>query len=235
VQPDLPAWLTLDLRVEAAFRLALRGARDGLDRLERWARGDHDGDIASALVHLGWLAWPDGVSATAGTLGGEDPHALGWAIDAASALRAAALVAPLLALAARSELPASPDGLALDEQALAVAGAIAGCPPTVPECRRAVAALDPTHRYWRGRPLTLAQLAADLESPHAGPLRVAAYNLRSLTGEHHGFDPAFDFIANLPAIDRWQERAAAFPLAPGGWAWQGQPLRPPPLPAEGPA
>jgi hypothetical protein len=172
------------------------------------------------------------VAPTARALAGRGAYAIASACDAAAALRAGALVEALLALAERPDAPESPEGIPLGDHALAIAWAIAGRvgERSVAGCRRAAAALEPDRRYQQGQPLTLATLTVELESPHSGRLRNAAYNLRSITGEHHGFEPELDFIANLPAVDAWHARAARdAPIAPGGWAWQGCLLAPPRL------
>lgn len=224
-EPSMPPWLTVDLRVEAAFRLGLDGDSDAVTRLERWAAGFDDGDAGNALVRLAWLAWPPAVGLARAVLEGAEPALQGLALDASRALRAGALVAPLLELSVSPAAPSAPDGLPLARDAAAIAVAIAG---DAVERAPGVAALDPTARYRRGRPLELTDLVAELASPHTAITRAAGYSLRSISGENHGFEPDLDLIATLPAIEEWERSAAtATFLEPGGWAWQGQPLAPP--------
>jgi hypothetical protein len=98
--------------------------------------------------------------------------------------------------------------------------------------RTALLDLDPALRYLRGTALGLEALTGCLTSPHTGPVRSGAYNLRAMTGEDGGFDPDDDLIENLEGLAFWRDRARRpGPLAPGGWAFAGRPLPAPPADA----
>jgi hypothetical protein len=213
---DMPAWLAPDLRREVAMCLALRGEADGVARLERWARGEDEGDPGPALNALAELAWPGALPLVAQTLAmAKDANTVALAAAAAGTLGVPALVEPLLLTALRAPVP--PDGIPLEAEA--IVRSIVG--------NRDPRSLSPTLRHRDGEPITLATLAVELESRHAGPRRRASGQLRAVTGEHHGYDPDLDFVANLDAIDAWQARARdPAPLSPGGWAWWGRPLPP---------
>jgi hypothetical protein len=231
VAAGLPRWLTSDLRVEAAFQLALREREadggEGIRRLDRWADGLDAGDMPGALARLALLAWPSAVPKVAAALRSQDAHAVAIATEAASVLAAGELVEPLLDLAARVDAPIAPDGLPAGESALAVAAEITGVGgvPSVEACRRASRSLDPAARYRLGEPLTLGHLTADLTSRHDGERLRGAFNLRAITGEDHGYDPRLDFIANVEPIAAWRQRAESpSPIAAGGWLWRGRPI-----------
>ncbi|MCW5808126.1 MAG: hypothetical protein KIT31_37590, partial [Deltaproteobacteria bacterium] len=66
-------------------------------------------------------------------------------------------------------------------------------------------------------------------SPDAGPRTHAAWQLRAITGEDHGYLLGEDLVGNLDAIDAWRARAKnPAPIGDGGWAFLGAPLPPPP-------
>ncbi|MGB8507341.1 MAG: hypothetical protein WCD76_02965 [Pyrinomonadaceae bacterium] len=243
---EMPPWLREDARLDAAFYLALTGDRRGIEFLERFAAGEETTLAARAALFLAWLARPEAVGVIEGLLRNTDPHVAGVALDAASALHAAALCPALLHLAAQSSASQT-DPPPLADDAVKVLLKLTGAqlpegrieyvdssleeltPPSrqiaVTFLQTATRKLNPALRYVEGELLTLAHLAARLSSPHSGEMRAAAYNLRAITGEDYGFDPAADLIANLPAIVAWRERAARdSPMPPGKWAFAGMPL-----------
>jgi hypothetical protein len=155
-------------------------------------------------------------------------------LDAASALRAAALVPSLLDLAARPRISRD-----VAEQALLIVEEITGREPSASQPAESAAArqkmllmqrtalldLDPALRYLRGTAVGLDGLTGCLTAGHAGPVRSGAYNLRAITGEDGGFDPDDDLIANLDGLAFWRERAGRpGPMEPGAWAFAGAPL-----------
>ena len=242
---DLPELHPLDVRLDAAFRLALDGDRPAVDFLmeaatPRTASADDRYRAVDAVIHLGALAWPGAVPPVAALLQARSKYVLEMTLDAVSALQAAALVPALLDLAARAARSTD-----TAEQALLVAEEITGreASPSQPietatgrqrmimTQRTALLDLDPALRYLRGAPLTLDGLVANLTSMHDGPVRAAAYNLRALTGEDGGFDPDDDLIENLAGLAFWRARARRpGPIEPGGWAFAGDTLPPPRLP-----
>jgi hypothetical protein len=239
--------------LDAAFYRGLTGDRAAVAFLETSAAGTDAGQAASAALRLAWLAWPGAIRPLDDLLRSEEAESIGLALNAAAALRAAALGPALLDLAGGApdlqlELVPLPDeairvlenmtGQPLpDEQVDFVADAIeeeftaATRHAAVAHYSAVLQNLNRDRRYHRGAPLTLTHLAVDLLSIHTGPVHAAAYNLRAITGEDYGFDPDDDLIANLPAIAAWRERAArAEPLTePGGWAFAGAPLPDPSL------
>ncbi|WP_437331740.1 hypothetical protein [Sorangium sp. So ce394] len=232
---DRPAWTSVDLRVDAAFLLGLRGDEAGARRLVELADPARGVEGAHACVRLAWLGLASAVPRTAKLLSSPDAFAAGLALDAAAALRSAALVEPLLALASSPDAPVAIDGASLADDALRVVSGIVGAPSeewahagapcdvSVEAYRTRARALDPELRYRAGEPLTLHHLVHDLVSPHAGPQRAAAASLRAATGEDHGYRPDDDLIANHPAIEAWSARAEGpAPAPPGGWGWQGR-------------
>jgi hypothetical protein len=236
---DPPDFHPSDLRLEAAFRLALDGDRSAVEFLMDAAtpptqKVDDRYRAVDAAIHLGALAWPEAVAPVAKLLESRSRYVLEMTLDAASALRAAALVPALLDLAARATR--SPYTA---EQALQVVEEITGREPNPSEQtenaatrqkmilkqRTALLDLDPALRYFRGTALGLGSLADELTSPHAGPIKAAAYNLRAITGEDGGFDPDDDLVENLGGLAFWRERARRpGPIDPGGWAFAGERL-----------
>lgn len=239
-----------DVRPHAAFLLAQLGEAGGLEALARFA-ADRDGRLAAeAVTRLGWLAHPTGIPSTAALLRSRSNDAVSAAIEAAADYAAAALAPALIDLIerrarARNTIPddainvlATGIGdVTLPDEISSVIGVEghhvgeSGRRQAAQLLRTAVGELDPALRYRQARPLTLVQLAEDLLSRHDGPRATAAYQLRAVTGEDHGADPDDDIIANVPAIDAWRARATRpGPVPPGGWAFLGRPLPPPPRP-----
>lgn len=236
---DVPELHPRDLRLDAAFRLALDGDRSAVDFLmeaatPRRPTSDDRHRAVDAVIHLGSLAWPGAVAPVAELLQTRNKYFLEMTLDAAGALSAAALVPSLLDLAARARISRD-----VAEQALAIVGQITGRGPSASQPAEAAAArqkvlltqrtalldLDPALRYLRGTAVGLGGLAGSLTSPHAGPLKSGAYNLRAITGEDGGFDPDDDLIENLPGLAFWRERARRpGPMQPGGWAFAGEAL-----------
>jgi hypothetical protein len=236
---DVPELHPLDLRLAAAFRLALDGDRSAVDFLmeaatPRRPTADDRHRAVNAAIYLGELAWPGAVAAVAELLEMRNKYFLEMTLDAAAALRAAALVPSLLDLATRARISRD-----VADQALTIVGEITGREPSASQPAGAAAArqktlltqrtalldLDPTLRYLHGTAVGLDGLTGCLTSPHAGPLRSGAYNLRAITGEDGGFDPEDDLIENLDALAFWRERAGRpGPMQPGGWAFAGQAL-----------
>jgi len=236
---DVPELHPTDLRLEAAFRLALDGDRSAVDFLMEAATStrstaDDRHRAVDAAIHLGALAWPGAVAAVAELLQTRNKYFLEMTLDAASALRAAALVPSLLDLATRPRIARD-----VVEQAILVVEEITGREPSGSQPTETAAArqkmmlmqrtalldLDPALRYLRGTAVGLDGLTGCLTSPHAGPVTSGAYNLRAITGEDGGFDPDDDLIANLDALAFWRERARRpGPMEPGAWAFAGAPL-----------
>jgi hypothetical protein len=209
------------------------------------------GDVARAAVQrFAWLAHPSGVAPVTAMLRARTNIAIQAAMDAAGDYRAAAFVPALLDLIKRKlkTKHTIPDDainiLASEIGYVALPDAIAsligvsghhvgegGRRQALELLREATLQLDPSLRYWRGEPLTLAHLTDALLSRHAGTRAACAYQLRALTGEDHGYDVDDDIIANVPAIDAWRARLAQpEPVAPGHWAFLGKPLTPPAVP-----
>ena len=240
----MPELRPADLRLDAAFHLALDGDRQAVDRLMEAAhaskkKADDRFRAADAILNLAWLAWPGAAQPLAEQLAQRSTYLGELLLDAALTLRAAALGPALLDLATRS---ADKSGASLGDGALDVLEAITGRPspeaPGTPALRRraiiehrtALVNLDPALRYHRGAPLAPSTLIEDLTSVHAGPMRGAAFNLRAVSGEDGGFDPDDDMVENLPGLAFWRARARRTdpPLVtPGGWAFAGYPIAPP--------
>ena len=236
---DVPELHPADLRVEAAFRLALDGDRSAVDFLmeaatPRRPTADDRHRAVDAVIRLGELAWPGAVAAVAELLQTRNKYFLEMTLGAASALRAAALVPSLLDLAARPRISRD-----VAEQALLIVEEITGREPSASQPAESAAArqkmllmqrtalldLDPALRYLRGTAVGLDGLTGCLTAGHAGPVRSGAYNLRAITGEDGGFDPDDDLIANLDGLAFWRERAGRpGPMEPGAWAFAGAPL-----------
>lgn len=253
VNQDLPYWLAKDLRLEAAFYLALSGKRNGIEFLERIASDPDSIQAAQATVQLAWLAWPAAITPTIALLGSTDTHTVSSALHAASILSCVAFGSKLLDLANRLDVSEPISGISLPDEAIRILEKISGkpmpeymieyvhgtTPDTFTESTRlraisyydeALRELDAARRYDHGKPITLPRLAENLLSPHNGIKQTAAYNLRAITGNDYGFDTDLDLIANLPAIIAWRERAKqSDPLTPGGWAFAGQRLPNPEL------
>ncbi len=248
LRPEYPDWLQADARLDAALYLGLLGELDAVDFLVEIGQASDSSLAAQAALCLAWLAVPRAVSVINSLLLSEDVHAAGVALNAASALACAALGPALLTLISESRpllSPTSVDTASLPIEAIrvleeiidlrssadTVEASIDLAPDTVsmsrleviPYMRELLQGLNSACRYQHGKPLTLTHLADRLVSPHDGPRRAAAYNLRAITGEDHGFDPDLDLIANLPAIAAWRDRARKpSSLVPGGWAFAGQ-------------
>lgn len=218
---NLPAALQPDdVRVDAAFFLALDGADDALSQLRAWAEERPSARAGRAVRHLAYLAHPDGVAPTGRLLGSRSRAARDGAFDAAAAYATPRLAPALLAIV---------EGRAGDDRddARALLAELAGtdAPAETPTIRAALARLDPARRYRRGRPLTMAILAEELTTLDAGPRGSAAWNLRASSGDDHGFDLDDDLAGNLVAIAAWRARADdPAPIGDGGWAFRGAAL-----------
>lgn len=229
---DQPEWVGVDVRLDAAFLLGMRGDDRAARRLLELASPPDSVRSAHACVRLARLGLPSAAALTEKLLASSDPFAIGLALDAAEALRSAALIEPLLDLAKR--LDTAPDvleGSSLADDALRVAASIAGAPSPeevtlhvcLDACRERARALALEQRYSGGKLLSVRRLVDDLLSPHSGPRAAAAANLRAATGLDHGYAPESDLVANLTAIERWRAIAeGADLLPPGSWAWQGR-------------
>lgn len=235
--PHLPRELQpLDVRPVAAFHLALLADDEALDRLRAWTRERRPLTAARAVQQLAYLAHVDGVERCATLLGGRRGEALDLALDAAEVYRTPMLAPALLALAERDgarrdRATGEPRSIEPLTALSWIVAATADQPPRADRLRAQADALVADHRYASGAPLTLAILATELWRLDEGPRAGAAHNLRAITGEDHGFDLDDDLAGNLDAIAAWTERARApAPLAPGGWAFLGRPVAPPPAP-----
>jgi hypothetical protein len=215
----------VDVRPHAAYHLALAGDGAAIEALRAWAGDRSSARAAQAVMRLSWLAHPDGIAPAAKLLRRSRGEALELALDAAEVYRSPALVPALFALAERVSQVA-------EEAHTAIAWIVDRSTteqPTITRLRPLAEALDPERRFACGMPLTLAVLAAELTSGDAGPRIAAAYNLRAITGEDHGFDLEDDLAGNLTAIEAWRERARdPAPVGAGGWAFRDTPLPPPP-------
>ena len=254
VNQNIPYWLMADMRLEAAFYLGLGGDQNAVDFLQAIAEGSDSMQAAQAVIRLAWLACPGAIAPIKALLIGTDVYAMGMALNATSVLSCAALGPTLLELASR--LAPSEPGFGtppLSDEAIRVLGKMTGqalpehiveysvgiIPDTFTEATRlkavsyfseAIQKLNPAWRFYHGELITLTHLVGDLLSPHDGPKRTAAYNLRAITGEDYGYDPDLDLIANLPAIAAWRARAKRVdPLKTSGWAFAGVPIPGPKL------
>jgi hypothetical protein len=215
-----------DLQIAAAHQLALAGDADGLDRLRAWVRDRSTIRAGEAVLRLALLAHPDGVGPAARLLRGRGGQTLELALDAAERYRTPVLAPALLAAAAKPGR--AQDVIAALGWIVDAEFASRRAEPTAPQLAALASALDPGLRYASGAPLTLAILAEELVSRDDGPRSGAAYNLRAITGEDHGFDLADDLAGNLAAIEAWRARAQdEAPIGRGGWAVLGAPLAPP--------
>jgi hypothetical protein len=239
----MPELRPADLRLDAAFHLAIGGDRRAVDRLMEAAHGsrkkvDDRFRAADAILHLAALAWPGAVPPLAEQLGQRSRYLVELLLDAAGTLRAAALGPALLDLATHS---VDKSGASVADDALDVLAAITGkTSPETPgtpalrrraiiEHRTALVDLDPALRYASGAPLAPSTLVDELTSIHAGPVTGAAFNLRAMSGEDGGFDPDDDLVENLPGLAFWRARARRTDpplMTPGGWAFAGSPLAP---------
>jgi hypothetical protein len=237
-----------DIRLEAAFRLALCGDHDAVEFLIAESAAREVRQSVDAIIHLTYLGLPIAIPLLERHLIGRSNYAVEYAMSAAGTLGSPLLGAALCALAEHPKARGVPS---IPDEALRVLGSITGkhnAPhmgddgSATPHALRkraalvqhtALADLDPALRYHEGLPLTLAALVADLTSPHQGPVTDAAYTLRAITGEDFGFDPDDDLIGNLDALNAWRARAAQpSPVAPGEWAFRGRKLPPPATPQE---
>lgn len=247
---DLPPWLNVDIRLDAAFYLGLNGDRQAVGFLDTITVSAENLQAAHAAVRLAWLAWPGALGPTARLLHTENADAIELALGAASYLASAALGDALLELASQPpDIRSRFSGIALPDEAITVLSNLTGdfsfsdgqgnhCEDVVPDtltdaarsraissCRDILQNLNPSQRYSRGEPLTLQHLTNNLSNPHDGPRRCAAYNLRSITGEDCGFDHDLDLVANLPAIIAWEKYIAESDvMKPGGWVFFGESL-----------
>jgi hypothetical protein len=176
------------------------------------------------------------------------PEAAGLALDASGALRSAALGPALLELAARDIPGPSSFEPPLADDALRVLSRMTGAAlPERPEAytpmgvltdqgreeaRRAfqqrLQTLEPSRRYQEGQPLEYRHLVDELLSRHTGVAAAAAFNLRAMTGEDHGYEPYEDLVANVKAVQAWRARLTHLPaLEPGDWLFAGAPVAPP--------
>lgn len=198
------------IELDAAFYLGLASDPIGISFLEKTAT-ETDSELAvEAVMRLAWLARPGAVSLTAGLLKSDNPDIVALALSAAGTLSTARLGAELISVAGRSP-EFRWEGRPLADDAIHLLGQLTGLAlppadteyvfgavePELTESTRSKAvmfyeALLPNlisgRRYCKGELLTLAHLAADLLSPHSGPMSNAAFNLRAITGEDYGFD-----------------------------------------------
>lgn len=214
----------------AAAYLALAGDSDAVESLVAMTRDSRHPYAGPAVMHLGRLGHPRAVEPAARLFKARKLDTVALALDAASALGTPQLGTALLDLvAARRGAAAYSTGTVSEDAARVVdelVGADAARNPLA--LRTKLLELDPALRYRGGQPLTLARLADDLASPHAGPRAQAAWGLRAATGEDHGYDLDDDLAANVAAIDAWQARARdPEPMGSGGWAFLGRRIAPP--------
>jgi hypothetical protein len=214
----------------AAAYLALAGDSDAVESLVAMTRDSRHPYAGPAVMHLGRLGHPRAVEPAARLFKARKLDTVALALDAASALGTPQLGTALLDLvAARRGAAAYSTGTVSEDAARVVdelVGADAARNPLA--LRTKLQELDPALRYRNGQPLTLARLAHELASPHAGPRAQAAWGLRAATGEDHGYALDDDLAANVAAIDAWQTRARdPEPMGSGGWAFLGTRIAPP--------
>jgi hypothetical protein len=230
--------------IAAAGHLAHDGDRIGLDWLEE-RTGDPDEHVA-ALAHarLGVLGWPGCLVELVELLHTASGAALAYALEGAEAL-ATPEVTRALCEVVLSHVDDSGPGLDDNpsDHAIRVLERTTGRSLSADLCgydehgnldvatrRRAAllfgsldSSVGPVCRVRGGRPLSSADLVADLLDPSPRRIRVAAVQLRSATGVCFGFDTREDLVANHTAVRAWQAAPAAFP--DGAFCWQGEVLR----------
>lgn len=236
--------------LEASFQLALSGEQSAASQLEVWTRRPGPA-AAQGCRFLALLAWPGAVPSIAFHLASRNPDCIALALQSVRLLGAWALGKNLIDLLSDTQL--SPE---LAEQCGVALADLTGAPLSDAGVEEAAAgdgqwragvvlfytgqleAYDSALRGWvrpaplRGRaePVTLAALVdslADVGNPELA--EAAAYQLRAMTGQDHGYEPAEDLIANIQAIDAWRGAIAAAPDEPaGGWPFHGTLLPAPP-------
>ena len=240
-----------DVVVKASFHLALDGDENNLNFLKQSIYSESPLRAANATRELARLALPDAIRGVKRVLLQPDTNALETAVSAAGVLKSAALIPELLYAATQkvysefdSSVPICDNAIRVLRHILESWEAGQGQQEEYEEDRvnyyliftdrfrnrmiehyRSLSkGFDSKLRYCEGRPLTIKMLVDDLI---CGSYESDANdNHRAITGEDSGFDPNEDAVTNLPAIERWIERAKdPAPIMDGGWAFMGEAIQ----------
>jgi hypothetical protein len=218
---------------EACFQLGLTGDTGGTSSLEQ--RGLVPGAAgARACRYLALLAYPGTIPCLAAQLTSRDAEAVALALHSVRLLGAWKVGPVLVDLIERRDL----DEELLEQCGVALAD-LTGVP--LPEDDQDVPSFyadvlshgDADLRYWvrpasphlrrAAEPVTLDALVdslSDVRNPEL--VEAAAYQLRAMTGEDHGFEPEEDIVANIAAIDAWRAAVSARSQPAGAWFFRDQ-------------
>ena len=245
---DTPAWLSLDVRLDAALFLGLAGDEKAISLLIAACAKDSSPQVAHAVVRLAWLGLPIAVSLSSKLLASSDPVVAELTLDAIASLRCAESGEALLEFTRKNTrlhsrfTSSALDQMAFDILALIFDGPLPDEIPIVYDEQQYPEILTENtrqqlmdyyeskipqflskRRYFNGELLAPHHFVQALYSPHAGPRVWASYGLRAMTGESYGFNPEWDLIGNIDSIVLWERRMPTFPVAEHGrWIFRGK-------------
>lgn len=222
---DEPGEAMVAAAVEAALQLSLSGEERATDWLEERTMDVDPMVGARAHVALAILGWPACLAELAEVIEEERGAALGFALEAAEILGAAALMPSLCRLVRDT---ADQAGSGLDDNpadhAIRVLEHLTGrfVPASLCSFDRfgnldaatrqraalvhgsAASAMDPATRYRGGRPLSVQDWVGDLLSPAPRRVHVAALQLNRRLPTAPPLRPRGDLLGNLEAVRFWR-------------------------------
>lgn len=218
------------VRSTAAFFLILDGEAEHLSNLIAATTSKRAVVREQAILALGRLPRPEGVSLIYEALADNSPKVRKIALLAAAFLGDRRLFGRAVDLLADTK----PDVV---EQAEAVYRDMTGhtLPISIKEaqalCHEVTLSMEQNTRYYRGVKLALHSLVQLLLSPTAAYFAYA--NLVAMTGQHLGYDPDEDLVQNIDATQRWISWVSQHgsEYESGNWYYHGRRLDPEQLPA----